>query len=65
MAKQTQKQNPTVEKKDEPKSADAKDLSTKGENLTSEMDDLLEEIDNVLEKNAQQFIKNYVQRGGQ
>jgi len=29
------------------------------------MDDLLDEIDNVLEENAEEFVKNYVQRGGQ
>ncbi len=65
MAEQTQKQKPTVEKKVEPKSADAKDLSTKGEDLTADMDDLMEQIDNVLEENAEEFVKAYVQRGGQ
>ena len=29
------------------------------------MDDLLEEIDSVLEENAEEFVKNYVQRGGE
>lgn len=28
-------------------------------------DDLLDEIDGVLEENAQEFVKNYVQKGGQ
>lgn len=30
-----------------------------------EMDSLMDEIDEVLEKNAEQFVKDYVQRGGQ
>ena len=30
-----------------------------------EMDNLLDEIDSVLEENAEEFVKNYVQRGGE
>ena len=30
-----------------------------------EMDDLLDEIDDVLETNAEDFVKSYVQKGGQ
>lgn len=37
----------------------------KGEELKEEMDNLLDEIDMVLEENAEQFVKNYVQRGGE
>ena len=33
--------------------------------LTERIDDLLEEIDTVLEENAEEFVKNYVQKGGQ
>lgn len=29
------------------------------------LDDLLDEIDGVLEENAEDFVKNYVQKGGQ
>lgn len=32
---------------------------------TSEVDELLDEIDEVLEENAEEFVKNYVQKGGQ
>jgi ubiquitin-like protein Pup len=32
---------------------------------TSEVDDLLDEIDDVLEENAEEFVKNYVQKGGE
>ena len=35
------------------------------EAVLSEVDDLLDEIDSVLEENAEEFVKNYVQRGGQ
>jgi ubiquitin-like protein Pup len=30
-----------------------------------EVDDLLDEIDAVLEENAEEFVKNYVQKGGE
>ena len=32
---------------------------------TSEVDDLLDEIDEVLEENAEEFVRSYVQKGGQ
>ena len=31
----------------------------------SKIDDLLDEIDSVLEENAEEFVKNYVQKGGE
>jgi prokaryotic ubiquitin-like protein Pup len=37
----------------------------KGEELKAELDDLLDEIDDVLETNAEEFVKNYVQKGGE
>ena len=36
-----------------------------GEDLGGKIDDLLDEIDSVLEENAEEFVKNYVQKGGQ
>ena len=35
-----------------------------GKKLKEEIDKLVDEIDNVLEENAEEFVKNYVQRGG-
>ncbi|ALG84848.1 ubiquitin-like protein Pup [Gordonia phthalatica] len=35
------------------------------EKLTGETDDLLDEIDDVLEKNAEDFVRAYVQKGGE
>ena len=40
-------------------------LAKKGEELKDEMDSLMDEIDSVLEENAEEFVKNYVQRGGE
>ena len=39
--------------------------AAQGEELKAELDDLLDEIDEVLESNAEEFVKNYVQKGGQ
>ncbi|MEN8181459.1 MAG: ubiquitin-like protein Pup [Myxococcota bacterium] len=40
-------------------------LAKKGQELKEEMDALVDEIDEVLEENAEEFVKNYVQRGGE
>lgn len=39
--------------------------SKQGDKLKAEMDDLLDEIDEVLEDNAEEFVRSYVQKGGQ
>ena len=39
--------------------------SERGEKITADLDDLLDEIDEVLEDNAEEFVRNYVQKGGQ
>ncbi len=36
-----------------------------GEKLKQDIDSLIEEIDEVLEENAEEFVKNYVQKGGE
>ncbi len=33
--------------------------------LKKETDELLEEIDELLEENAEEFVRNYIQKGGQ
>jgi len=40
-------------------------LAKRGKELKEEMDALVDEIDEVLEENAEEFVKNYVQRGGE
>ena len=36
-----------------------------GEKIKAELDELLDEIDDVLETNAEDFVKSYIQKGGQ
>jgi ubiquitin-like protein Pup len=45
--------------------ADAPAVSETGEKIKAELDDLLDEIDEVLETNAEDFVKSYIQKGGQ
>ena len=40
-------------------------ITAKGKKLKDEMDRLVDEIDNVLEENAEEFVRSYVQRGGE
>jgi prokaryotic ubiquitin-like protein Pup len=56
-----------VEKREQAKTTEAEQSETtaKGEKLKEEMDDILDEIDSVLEENAEEFIKSYVQKGGE
>ena len=64
MAERTQKQKPTPSRTEE-EVADAPASAPQGEKLKAELDDLLDEIDEVLETNAEDFVKSYVQKGGE
>jgi ubiquitin-like protein Pup len=33
--------------------------------LKNDLDDILDEIDEILEENAEEFVKGYVQKGGE
>jgi prokaryotic ubiquitin-like protein Pup len=50
---------------EEVQEVDAPQTSERGERLKAEIDDLLDEIDDVLEDNAEEFVRNYVQKGGE
>jgi prokaryotic ubiquitin-like protein Pup len=64
MAERTQKQKPAPSRTDEIVEA-APPVTESGDKLKAELDDLLDEIDEVLETNAEDFVKSYVQKGGQ
>ena len=64
MAERTRKQKIAKERTSTEDTVEAK-VSTKGEKLKADLDDLLDEIDEVLETNAEDFVKSYVQKGGQ
>jgi ubiquitin-like protein Pup len=41
------------------------EFQANADKLKKDLDDLLDEIGDVLETNAEEFVKNYVQKGGQ
>jgi len=51
--------------RDAAEAADEAVGADQGEALTERIDDILDEIDTVLEENAEEFVKNYVQKGGE
>jgi prokaryotic ubiquitin-like protein Pup len=44
---------------------DATDLEERQEQLGEDVDAILDEIDEVLEENSEDFVKAYVQKGGE
>ncbi len=66
MAEREQKRRPAPSRETETIEEDEAAASTeRGEKLKAEIDDLLDEIDEVLEDNAEEFVRNYVQKGGE
>ena len=41
------------------------DLKERHEKLSDDVDSVLDEIDDVLEENAEDFVRSFVQKGGQ
>jgi ubiquitin-like protein Pup len=64
MAEQKQRQKAAPARTEEVVE-EAPPKSERGEKLKAELDDILDEIDDVLEENAEEFVKSYVQKGGQ
>jgi len=45
--------------------APAENVAERHEKLSEDVDALLDEIDDVLEENAEEFIRGYIQKGGE
>ncbi len=68
MAEREQKRKSAPQREDETVEdvpASSESGSASGEKIKAELDDLLDEIDDVLEQNAEDFVKSYIQKGGQ
>ena len=66
MAEQKRKETrPTKPPEGEDAVTGSAELSKKGKKIKEDLDNLLDEIDEILEENAEEFVKSYVQRGGQ
>jgi ubiquitin-like protein Pup len=65
MPEREQKRKPAPAAREAEAVAEAPAKTESGEKLKAELDDLLDEIDEVLESNAEDFVKSYVQKGGE
>ncbi len=65
MAEREQRRRPAPSRQEEVVEEEAPPRSERGEEIKAELDDLLDEIDAVLEVNSEEFVKSYVQKGGQ
>lgn len=59
-----QRQHEDVEEIDSTAEASS-DVAERHEKLTEDVDAILDEIDDVLESNAEDFVRAFVQKGGQ
>ncbi len=50
---------------DEVEATSTEDVQERHDKLTDDVDSLLDEIDGVLEENAEEFVRAYVQKGGE
>jgi prokaryotic ubiquitin-like protein Pup len=64
MAEREQKKR-TAPQRETEEVADAPQANERGEEIKADIDELLDEIDDVLETNAEDFVRSYVQKGGE
>jgi ubiquitin-like protein Pup len=64
MPERERKQKPAPKEREE-QVEEVNAPSDRGQELNDDIDDLLDEIDSVLEENSEEFVRNYVQKGGQ
>jgi len=64
MPEQQRRQRPAPKERVE-ETAEVVAPTERGQELKDDLDDLLDEIDEVLESNAEDFVKSYVQKGGE
>jgi ubiquitin-like protein Pup len=54
-----------TEEEQETEAKSGEDVKERQDKLTDDVDAILDEIDEVLEENAEEFVRSYVQKGGQ
>lgn len=59
------KKKPAPQRRDDEVVEDEPAASESGSKIKAELDELLDEIDDVLETNAEDFVKSYIQKGGE
>jgi prokaryotic ubiquitin-like protein Pup len=54
-----------TEETEEDQAASVEEVKERHDKLSDDVDSILDEIDEVLEENAEEFVRSYVQKGGQ
>jgi ubiquitin-like protein Pup len=54
-----------AEETEEAETGGTEEVRERQEKLSDDVDAILDEIDEVLEENAEEFVRSYVQKGGQ
>lgn len=63
---QDQVKKPVPSSSEEAKKTEVKPVDKeKTKKVATDLDKLIDEIDDILEENSEEFIKSYVQRGGE
>ncbi len=65
MAQEQKQPQRSREETEEVQDAPETDLAERKESLDADVDDILDEIDDVLETNAEDFVKSFIQKGGE
>jgi prokaryotic ubiquitin-like protein Pup len=65
MSEQRRKAQSSARSESASETQDGHAIETKGKEIREELDALLDTIDDVLEENAAEFVRDYVQHGGQ
>ena len=65
MAQEQKQPKKTSENEETTDVAPSGDVAERKEQLDEDIDAILDEIDDVLETNAEDFVKSYIQKGGE
>jgi len=65
MAQEQKQPRKTSEADEVVETAPESDVVDRKEAIDSDVDDILDEIDDVLETNAEDFVKSFIQKGGE
>ncbi len=65
MAQEQKQPRKSSEAEEAPEATIESDVTERKEALDDDVDAILDEIDEVLESNAEDFVKSFIQKGGQ
>ena len=65
MAQEQKQPRKSSETEEATQVAPESDVAERKESLDNDVDAILDEIDEVLESNAEDFVKSFIQKGGQ